>query len=169
MQCHKILRMSLEEVQFDWNGSDSRRILFSDKKDFNLDEPNGLNAYWNNLDRDSDVSLQSIEEKNCLLFGEQFPTNVCWVWFFYERTLDARYYCNVLEKGLLDEEKTKLGDVWKFTRDNTSVHLAEYTLNWFLANEMHTLDWFAMSPDLNIIENVWRMLAREVYALGRQI
>lgn len=70
---------------------------------------------------------------------------------------------------LLSEAETKIEDTRSFVTDNANVHSAKYTLEWLAANDVHTLDWPANSPDLNIIENVWGLLARKVYAHGRKI
>jgi hypothetical protein len=55
-----------------------------------------------------------------------------------------------------------------FQQDNAAIHTSRLTKAWFSERNMTVLDWPAKSPDLNPIENMWGVLARRVYAGGRQ-
>ncbi|ETV78810.1 hypothetical protein H257_07640 [Aphanomyces astaci] len=55
-----------------------------------------------------------------------------------------------------------------FQHDNASIHASKETKEFLNEHNVHVMDWPAKSPDLNPIENIWGVLARAVYAHGRQ-
>src|ERR1700712_3342495 len=57
---------------------------------------------------------------------------------------------------------------WKFQQDNAPIHVAQSTFSHFAQHGIRLFDkWPAKSPGMNIIKNIWSILAREVYKNGR--
>ena len=50
-----------------------------------------------------------------------------------------------------------------FQQDNARAHSAVLTQNFLQANEIHVLDWPALSPDLAPIEHLWDELGRHIH------
>lgn len=53
-------------------------------------------------------------------------------------------------------------------QDNAPPHRAVKTKEGLEEQSFSTIDWPALSPDLNPIENVWGLLVQKVYVGGKQ-
>ena len=76
-------------------------------------------------------------------------------------------YTEVLEENLI----SFLGEFHQneavFQQDNAAIYTSKHTREWLTAKNINTLSWPAKSPNLNPIENLWGIQARQVYAGGR--
>lgn len=80
--------------------------------------------------------------------------------------MDAEYYTNVLKHVILPAADLLFEDEWTTQKEDMSVHTAQNEL--VKAYDINILGWLVRSYNLNIIENVGRLLARKVYEGRRQ-
>lgn len=81
---------------------------------------------------------------------------------------DSKKYRELLENSLLLSAAETLGGAWNFQQDSASVHRSAYSNQWLQKREIDFLAWQAKSPDLDITENFWGLMARKMWENGRQ-
>ena len=81
---------------------------------------------------------------------------------FLEGKQDKYKYQDLLEVYLLHYGEDIAGPEWIFQQDNAPAHRANDTKRWF-GIRVRVLDWPAVNPDFNPIENLWGILVRRVY------
>ena len=86
---------------------------------------------------------------------------------FYDN-LDSAQYLAILKANLIDVARRDFvldaGAIvpWHFLQDNAPMHKAIIVREWLHTAGVSVLDFPPYSPDLNPIENLWAILARQV-------
>ena len=87
---------------------------------------------------------------------------------FLEGMQNSIKYVETLDQYLFPLCDKFRDDAVIFQHDNAPLHTSRLTNTFLQERNLKVLKWPARSPDLNPIEKVWGVLAREVYSNGKQ-
>lgn len=86
-----------------------------------------------------------------------------------ERIQNSESYKQLLDEKALPRIRREMENDFVLQQDNCSIHVSKLMKEWMAKVNMTTLEWPAKSPDLNLMENVWEMLAQLVYDATKQL
>ncbi|VDO68726.1 unnamed protein product [Haemonchus placei] len=82
--------------------------------------------------------------------------------------MDSDDFEKVLQWYLVAFLSRRRGPDYAFQQVSVANHVIRSTKDWFLSRNFEVLTWPARSPDLNLVENLWRIIVKKTYANDRQ-
>lgn len=164
-------RLAWANEHVGWSLEQWKTVIWSDEKKFNLDGPDGRRHYWHDRRLPRKIfSKRHSGGGSIMVWGCFSGAGVGQLCELNGRLTSVKYI-DILEEYMLPHAYAHHGtehNSFIFQQDGASAHRARATLNWLDNLGVQLMQWPAISPDMNPMENVWGVMAQEVYSHGRR-
>lgn len=97
-----------------------------------------------------------------MIWGFVMPNGLVTVKIIGKR-FNSENYIKLMKDFALPIMKLNYKDM-VFAQDNSSIHTSKKVTNFLKTERVKVLQWPSKSPDINLIENIWKILSDEVYS-----
>ena len=165
---HLTYHMRQKRVQaaraFITNGIPWNKVIFSDEKLFTL---HGSDTYYAWLDKNMSPRRvrQVVRSAGLMIWAMIMPNGLVSYQVMKGRQKSADYI-NILKTKAIPIIKLNCQSDFIFQMDNCPIHVSKLCQDFFRQSKINILDWPSYSPDMNIMENIWAYLSKEIYNQG---
>ena len=151
------------EVVSEWirDSQNCNKTIFSDEKCFSLDGPSDWRTYQQAGNENIHQKRQNQGGK--LMVWLMALPNGLLSFRFINGKFNSQYYVNLMKEMVIPIMKLNFKNEFWFQEDNCSVHKSKYSTAFMKDSGISKISWPANSPDLNLVEDIWKLISDRVY------
>ena len=137
------------------------KTIFSDEKRFSLDGPDDWRTY---AMKNEEINRQ---QRQCgggsiMIWLMTLPNGLL-SYKVIAGKFNSDSYIDMMKMSVVPIMKLNFGNDFWLQEDNASVHKSAKVKHFMLQSSIKILEWPAKSPDLNITEDIWKLISEQVY------
>ncbi len=153
---HKKARVKWARYHFHCCPRFWRTVVWSDEKNFNLDDQDGFAYLWADTHLPRRMFSHRQYGGGSVMVWGAFSARGCAALAILKRKVNVQAYVDVLRNNLLSFGKEAHSNGFLFQNGGAIIHRANASLQFLADSNIDVMDWPTRSPDLNPIENIWR-------------
>lgn len=166
---HKILRLRWAQLHQHLNWS---QVIFSDESKFEIAHRRQQFVRRKKGERYRDINITTTGNRataHCMVWGA-FCHDGATQLVHVNGRLNSEGYCEILNNHFLPfyYNINNQINIEYFQHDNAPIHTSQFTNTWLQQNDIVVLPWPALSPDCNLVENMWGLMKQQLLLLPQQ-
>ena len=143
-----------------------RKVIFTDEKTFSTSDQRKRHVYRLKNERfsENNISLNKRSGRIDLGFWGWVSGDIIGEIVPIEGKFTANKYLDILQNVMIPSVRSIYPEpnIIYLVEDNSPIHKAKIVQAWLKERkDIIRLDWPALSPDLNIIENIWKLVVKD--------